>query len=397
MDERSHQLISKAFDQRERSGHGVNVMCVIAIAGYSELTAKLGPNARSLFTSAFHERVRSFCRATDVAIEWEESRAIVLLRDIGKMSQLELAGNKLQRDFEMPITVLDDSFDTDVRAAFVVPTKAVTQPEELLEQADRTLRQTSDRQPCLAVKLGADQQQSTDLPTSTEIKSALEAGEFELWGIPIVHASFNNMVGAETALYWRSREYGRRGPSDYLSTLVQDHAVKELYWATLRQGAAFLAKSEHADNISIHIPNELIKDGDLLPMLKDTWAFYDLELDSLNLKLKHSPSPSQVNKLREVGVKICLDDFGGRDGIPLSELGSTPADILVLSEHFAYESEQDHDLLAQLTKLAALYNLQVRASAVADQEALEVVKKIQIREATGPLFGHWQPARDISL
>ena len=399
MDEKSYQITTKFFDQRERTGHGVNVMAVIAIAGYSQVISQLGPNARPLFTTSFHERIREFCRPSDIFIEWEESRAIVLLKDIAKTTQLELAGQKLQRAFEAPISVLDADFDTEVRAAFVVPAKSITTPEELLDQADVALRETSTEQPCVIAKLGANKDKRSNAPTSTDIKSGLEAGEFELWGVPWIHTNFGSVISVDVALYWNSERHGRLPPSQYLPSLIQDRAVKDLYWATLRQGAAYLSNSANLDQLTLSIPTGMIQDAEFLPTIEDTWSFYDLDLASLNIRLLDSPSPKHIDGLRAAGIKISLDDFGGKQGLPLYKIQDTPADYLILASELLFHigaSDQAKSLLNHVLEIAQAFDLQVRVTGVAEREMADYLKTLNIQALSGPAYGHWRPAREIT-
>jgi len=108
-------------------------------------------------------------------------------------------------------------------------------------------------------------------------------------------------------------------------------------------------------------------------------------------------SASKMEKLRALGVKISVDDFGAGYS-SLSYLQRLPIDILKLDRSFVEEcknSSGNASLVRGIVSLAHGLGIRVTAEGVETEEQLELVHHSGCDSAQGYLLGRPSPASSV--
>src|SRR5439155_14816843 len=122
--------------------------------------------------------------------------------------------------------------------------------------------------------------------------------------------------------------------------------------------------------------------------------FLELELTERLVIRDVRESASKMEKLRALGVKISVDDFGAGYS-SLSYLQRLPIDILKLDRSFVEEfkdSSGNSSLVEGIVSLAHKLGMRVTAEGIETEEQLDLVHRSGCDKAQGFLLGRPAPA-----
>jgi EAL domain-containing protein (putative c-di-GMP-specific phosphodiesterase class I) len=155
-----------------------------------------------------------------------------------------------------------------------------------------------------------------------DIRAGIERGEFELHYQPQVELATQNIVGMEALIRWNHPTRGLLAPGDFIPIAEKAGSMVALGQWVLDQAcrqmsiwrSAGLSLSLIAINVSLF---QLNAGGDLIRDVTESIAKWglapsDLEFDVTEATLSQLTwtQSDVLPRLRELGVKIAIDDFG---------------------------------------------------------------------------------------
>jgi len=201
--------------------------------------------------------------------------------------------------------------------------------------------------------------------------------------------------GVEALLRWRSEEFGELKPSAFLSEIEWESSFRELgYWvlhSAMTDGMLFL-RADPDFAICVNVSPEQAAD----PYFAERIASFSEESgfppDHLRLEISQECHSMDVETLhdfaaplREMGVKVGIDDFGG-GGAWLAALRAFRPDYVKFSADFTHgiaHSKSDRDLVRILSKLAQDNHSEVFFKAVESEETAEALSGLSVCGAQG--------------
>ncbi len=181
----------------------------------------------------------------------------------------------------------------------------------------------------------------------SELRSALDAGEFELFYQPTIDLETGHIRGAEALMRWRHPEKGLIPPDQFIPAAEASALIIPMgRWAlreACRQARAWqdagLSPTPIAVNVSalqFRTPGFL---EDIQRFLQETRLparFLELELTESALMVDTAATTSLLEVLKRNGVVLKVDDFGTGPS-SLSYLQHCPVDVLKIDQSFVHE------------------------------------------------------------
>ena len=242
------------------------------------------------------------------------------------------------------------------------------------------------------------------LKLETQLRQALENGEFVLHYQPKVDFASGQVIGAEALMRWNDPRTGLVPPSRFIPILEETGLIYEAgRWALrtavedyLRWRAAGLAPVPIAVNVS---PLQMRDQGFIAEIERaiggDAHAASGLELEiteSLIMEdVKHGIAI--LKRIRALGIRIAIDDFGTGFS-SLSYLAKLPVDTLKIDRSFIMEmsdSPESLSIVSTIVSLAHAMNLKVVAEGVETAEQSRLLRSIHCDEFQGFLFSRAVP------
>ncbi|MEX5618056.1 GGDEF domain-containing phosphodiesterase, partial [Pseudomonas syringae] len=293
----------------------------------------------------------------------------------------------------------------------VVANKFHNKPEDLLRDADVAMYSAKRQGPgkwCMF-----DVTMREDALKSFLIQSTMRQGlinkEFFICYQPIVRGSTSDCVAFEALVRWKHPQLGVLNPDLFISAAEKNGLIHELgFWvmqkACIDMSALNLIKKGHSLRVNVNVSaKELVSSGFLdqvLTIISDTGiAAKQLQLEITESVLIQHPelANSVLEKIRNNGVRVALDDFGiGYSS--LDYIAKYPFDEIKIDKTFtlaAVSNKRSEVIVKSIVALSSALNLETTAEGVENNEQFSFLKGIGCTYNQGYLFSVPLPFEDL--
>lgn len=214
----------------------------------------------------------------------------------------------------------------------------------------------------------------------SQLRRALEQGEFELHFQPKFRLSDGFPSGAEALVRWRHPQRGLLGPGEFIAICEESGLILPLGRWVLQEAARQLAGLVAAGRanlpIAVNVSAVQFVHGsvaDEVEALLQAHGFpgglLEIELTESAVMANPGLAAEAMGRLRALGVRLSLDDFGTGYS-SLAYLKGLPLDSLKIDRTFVSDLGQDPDdeaICASIIALAQALSLKVVAEGVETQ------------------------------
>jgi EAL domain-containing protein (putative c-di-GMP-specific phosphodiesterase class I) len=360
-----------------------NVLGLVELADADDAVGFQGTAYSSVLRDVFHDRLKTWVRPKDQWRLLNNNRVCVILKDIGSQGELELAAAKLGRIFQEPHYHRGRSIPLSVTVGFAELDNPDSGMKLAMEQAGLALKQARKSSQLFDVyspqcALDSDSEQQL----VERLETALERGELQLYYQPKVHAGYQSLIGAEALMRWHTPDGEVIMPDRFIEVAERHEIIRPITRWAIKSAIARLARWPKQLSIAVNISPALLLSDEIRSVVQDALEIHGVEPARLNLEVTESIMVdnqdimlSQLAQLREIGVKISLDDFGTGFS-SLSYFRDLPVDEIKIDQSFVMrmlESEKDHAIVKAVIDLAHNFSLKVVAEGV---ETLEIANRL---------------------
>ncbi|MFD7718647.1 putative bifunctional diguanylate cyclase/phosphodiesterase [Streptomyces sp. NPDC059814] len=242
---------------------------------------------------------------------------------------------------------------------------------------------------------------------SSNLRPAVERGEFTIEYQPLVGMADGVVLGVEALVRWNHPQFGMLSPNRFVAIAEEDGSIVQLGRWVLR-AACRQARRWQLDHpaepplfISVNVAVRQVWDSDLVTDVAEILAETGLDPALLQLELTESAVMGSAGRplqalqaLSDMGVRIAIDDFGtGYSN--LAYLSRLPVSVLKLDgafvRGFRYEdgthpSPADETIVEAMVQLAHRLGLTVTAECVETAGQAERLRRIGCDTGQGWLY-----------
>ena len=232
-----------------------------------------------------------------------------------------------------------------------------------------------------------------------KLSGAVARGEFYLYYQPKVCEDTKRIKGIEALIRWNSPDFGKLMPNDFIPiaedsdviVTISDWVLKTALEQNLSWKEKFGEMYPMAVNLSrrqISKPDFLTKIVNLLEELNYPPKFLELELRETVLSHADVRILKDFGHLREMGVKISVDDFG-TGLINITNLKTFPLDCIKIDKCFISnisKSQEKQQIVDAIISLAKTFKLSLIAEGVETGIELDYLKQSGIADIQGFYF-----------
>lgn len=352
----------------------------------------------------------------DCAYLIERGRVEVVLNDhgverrLGLLGQGELFGEIALVD-RFPRTATVRSLE--VTELVIIERNIVNQ---LLEKTDPVIRLIIDiilrrwrsaigSSHTAPVEHSRHQQAVRNLVLSSEIKRALDLGQFVLHYQPIIRLKDQKVAGFEALIRWQDPDRGLLPPGEFLALSEQNGQIREIGLWTLEQSSRDwprLRQLTATDSpfVSVNVSATQLDDPTFGDAVKRILQRHRMEPQHLKLELTETALVAErdiahalLSELHESGIAWAMDDFGTGYS-SLSSLQNYPIGTLKVDRSFVGQmlfSSLSMQIVMNTLVLAHNLGIDVVAEGVETPETFDLLRQLGCEYGQGWLFGKPQP------
>ena len=238
------------------------------------------------------------------------------------------------------------------------------------------------------------------LQLETELRGALERGEFVLYYQPRFGAAATELVGFEALLRWQHPQRGLLLPGDFIHVLEETGAIAAVGEWVFRRACEQVMEWERAGlqplpvavNLSASQFRHRGLDLTLARIIAEVGVNAGLiEIEITESSLMHDPEEAvrTLRHLKSYGLKLSVDDFGTGYS-SLAYLKRFPLDALKIDRTFVRDATTNPDdsaITKAIIQLAHTLGLRVVAEGVEQPEQRDLLRAWECDEVQGYLFG----------
>jgi len=249
---------------------------------------------------------------------------------------------------------------------------------------------------------------SRRLSTETNLRRALEHGEFSMHYQPLVELATGRLDGAEALLRWPQSDRGLVSPSEFIPIAEDTGLIVPLgEWVLLEACSQAQAwQTQHPGlRIAVNLSARQFRQRNLIGMIEQVLDETRLAPSLLELELTESMLMRNVDetalilaRLDDLGVRLAIDDFGTGYS-SLSYLKRFPIHTLKIDRSFVRDISTDPDDAAIVTAIVAMARslyLRVTAEGVETAEQAAFLSSLTCDMAQGFHFGRPMPAAEFA-
>ncbi|PJI08985.1 MULTISPECIES: putative bifunctional diguanylate cyclase/phosphodiesterase [Clostridium] len=230
-----------------------------------------------------------------------------------------------------------------------------------------------------------------------EITEAVENNEFELYYQPQVDINIKNVYGVEALLRWRHPKKGIIGPNYFIDVIEKNGMITRVGKFVIKQAFERLKKFNDMGyknlSMSINISESQLCENSFLEFVEKAISSTEIDpqyviFEIVERSILNDKVINILNGLRDIGIKIYIDDFGTMYS-SLNYLYSIPLDGIKLDKSFIdkiYESKRDFIITKNIINLAEDLNLDVVAEGVEYKEQISCLNNMNCNKIQGFIF-----------
>jgi diguanylate cyclase (GGDEF)-like protein/PAS domain S-box-containing protein len=357
-------------------------------------------------------RLEKCLRSTDTVARLQETFTVarlggdeftVLLDSIKDPNDAKIAAERMMKALVSPFILGGKEVFTSVSIGIALSNSAYEQPEEILRDADTAMYRAKSLGKSRYEVFDADMRASVmaRLQLETDLRRALERGEFRNFYQPIVALVSGEIAGFEALLRWQHPTRGLLTPNEFIPVAEETGLIRDLGWWNLREACRQISEwrasaSAHRHlTISVNLSAKqflqpkLVEDiGKLMRELALPPEALKLEITESTVMADPTAAVEMLQHIKSLGIRLAIDDFGTGYS-SLSYLHRFPLDTLKIDRSFISNMGNDGEgmeIARTILPMANNLQLDVVAEGVETIQQVAVLKKLHCKYGQGYYF-----------
>jgi diguanylate cyclase (GGDEF)-like protein len=387
--------LEQALGRVRRHGEQFAVLC-LDLDQFKTVNDTLGHSVGDLLLRQVAQRLKDCLRESDTVARLGGDEFAVL--QVGD-AQPQHAGGLARRIVE----VISAPYDVDGHHVVIGTSLGIAvapndggDPDQLLKNADMALYRAkgSGRGTFRFFEAEMDAIAQSRRAMEIDLRKALSQGEFELFYQPLVATQTGRVGTFEALIRWNHPERGRVSPADFIPLTEEIGLIVPIGEWVLHRACEEAATWPDDIKVAVNLSAVQFRSKKLLQAVVGALAASRLAPHRLELEITESvllqdsdETLAMLYSLRQLGVRISMDDFGTGCS-SLSYLRSFPFDKIKIDQSFVQDLGKTADAVAiirAVTGLGISLGIVTTAEGVETKEQFEQLREEGCAEIQGYL------------
>ena len=312
---------------------------------------------------------------------------------------------KILESLEKPISIEDQTVDISAGIGIAGYPEHASDTASLLSHTEVAMyaaKQAKNGPVTYSPAIDKSSQQSLSL--LTDMRTALEQNQFQLYVQPKLDLLTNQVIAVECLVRWVHPDKGTIFPDQFIPFAEQTGFIRQLTRWVMNAAAESCNAWNNAGikiKISVNISTRDLLDQELPQKFAEILRLHQVQPQSFCLEITESaimddPVRAQqtLDKLHAMGMELSIDDFGTGYS-SLAYLKRLPVDELKIDKSFVLKMEQDIDdtkIVKSTIDLGHNMGLRVVAEGIENAEVMALLKDLGCDQAQGYFISRPMPA-----
>jgi diguanylate cyclase (GGDEF)-like protein len=392
--------LNQACLEASRMGAMVGLM-FIDLDRFKQVNDSLGHAVGDLLLKDAARRLRACAREYDTVARLGGDEFAVLLDKLDDAADADLVARRIIEVMRQPFYLVEHELFITASIGMAMFPHDDQDIGNLLAKADAAMYESkrNGRDGYLRYVPGVSMYSLDKFSLETDLRTALEDGEFILHYQPQVCLKTGVAIGVEALIRWQHPRRGLLSPGHFIEIAEESGLIVPIGEWALREACLQIRAWEEADlpalcmsvNVSAlqfrqerfcRTVSSAIEAAGINP------ALLQLELTE-SMVMQRAPSVQGIlERLCQIGVKLAIDDFGTGFS-SLSYLRHFPIDRLKIDQSFVRgidHTPANESIVRAITALAKSLSLELVAEGIETSTELAVVRDCGCHLAQGYLF-----------
>ena len=395
VDRAEHMLL------RARRERGAVALCFIDLDNFKDTNDSLGHEAGDKLLCAVAERLSRMLRAGDTVGRLGGDEFVILTEGASLADGPLLVAERIREALHEPFFLKGyEGLPITVTASVGIATGDRPSAHELLRDADVALyRAKAVGKDCCVLFEPEMQSAAVDrLALKSNLYSALANDQFFLLYQPIFEIDSMAVRGVEALLRWQHPTRGVISPDEFIPVLEENGLILGVGAWVLQQACAQAARWQsqgYLVQMSVNVSMRQVASLGLVNDVVEALETSRVDPDTVTLEVTESvlmrdaeATVAHLCRLKELGVKIAIDDFGSGQS-SLTYLRRFPIDELKIDRSFIAAidgSRESTALLHTLVELGRTLGLSIVAEGIETCSQLEGLRGEHCAYGQGFIF-----------
>ena len=314
----------------------------------------LGHHAGDKLLKVIAKELKEIVRDKDTVARFGGDEFVILIEDLESQQEAFDIAQRITELLSTPFTIEKQSVFIGTSIGILFSDKRYDKADTMLRDADTAMYYAKDKGKGRYEVFDASMQKKVKnaLQLESDIREAIELGEFSPYFQPIVKLSSNQVVGFEALARWQSKKRGFVYPNDFIPLAEETNLVMAIDFQILEKSCQQLKLwQQRLGRDDLYVSCNLFCNHFFSPTLADDIAaiIKRVGLPAKNLRVELTERAllenselvlTNMKALKQLGVKILLDDFGTGYS-SLSYLHRFPIDVLKIDSSFINNVNED--------------------------------------------------------
>jgi diguanylate cyclase (GGDEF)-like protein len=405
--DRLRQSLARAH-QQERN---VAVL-FLDLDNFKVVNDSLGHQQGDLLLLDVAERLRALVHAEGIAARLGGDEFTVLLEDVADPSDAIATAERIIQMLGDPANLGGRDVFVNASVGIAMSGERLSEPEDLLRSADLAMyrAKANGRARWELFDHSMEARAVERLELETDLRRALERGEFRVFYQPIISLDNGEIAEVEALIRWQHPERGLVAPLEFIPLAEETGLIVPIGQVVLEEACHQarlwdrLRPSTRPLTVSVNLSARQFQHPTLVTDIARTVREAGVDPRRLKLEITETvvmqdaeATAAKLRALKSLGIQLAIDDFGTGYS-SLTYLKRFPVDTLKIDRSFVDgigEDAQDTAIVRSVVALAKTLNLSVTGEGIETPVQQAHLVALGCDRGQGYLFAKPLPAEEF--
>jgi diguanylate cyclase (GGDEF)-like protein len=382
-----------------QAGQGLAIL-FIDLDGFKQVNDSLGHTVGDELLVLASQRIRACMRPNDVVTRVGSDEFVVVCPDVSDATIVPAIAARIGSQLAAPFPIGDHEAVVSASIGLVTTADATGTAEDLLGKADLAMYEAKLSGKARTTVFDSSMQVAVDNRFSVRnaLGRAITRHQLRVLYQPIVSLADEQVIGAEALVRWERPGFGTLSPDEFIPIAEESSLISAVDCWVLQEACRRGAQWCNAGGtMAINLSARTLRQDDVVHALGKALQRSAISPGQLIMEITETTlldgfgaTKANLGRLRELGVKLSIDDFGTGHS-SLSQLQQTDVDILKIDQSFVSRMDQDASSAAIVSAIITLghaLGLTIVAEGVERPAQAALLRAQGCDTAQGWLFGH---------